>query len=180
MFAEIEVCEPPPEDDFYDMSAALTNAHQYILACAFDCPRQRQYHLQCLSRMVETARRQSNGNYKKYQLAYWEFSKCEEKLRLANRCAFQERLYSEMMRPMRVLLCRLTAIMVPWLLRGKYMDAIMRPLWFEMKEDYIPWREAMWHYRAKEQIQADDWAWLGPEMTEKQISAASAQFGGGF
>jgi len=54
---------------------------------------------------------------------------CEQKLRMANRVAFQERLYPEMQRPFRVLLSRINAVMVPWLLRGKYMGMIMTPLW---------------------------------------------------
>jgi len=49
-----------------------------------------------------------------------------------------------------------------------------------MKEEYIPWREALWHYKGTGQVQSDDWTWLGPQMTEQQISVALGRFGGGF
>ncbi|KAH6691559.1 hypothetical protein F5X68DRAFT_252589 [Plectosphaerella plurivora] len=168
------------DDLFYHMSPAWVNYHCFLLACAFECNRQQGYNARNLRKIVESAEKQTRGSYATYQLAYWEFSQCEEALRDLVRIAFKEKGHQEAQRPMRVLVARLVAVMVPWILRGKYMGPIMVPLWFEMKEEYLPWREMLWHYIATGEVQSPDWAWLGTPMSELQITTALSRFGAGF
>lgn len=177
---EIIGCKPPEDDMFYHMSPTWLNYHCYLLGCAFETKRQQYYHLLNLKNHVHLVAKQISGDYAGYQLAYWEFSQCEEALRDLVRIAFKETGYQEAQRPMRVLVARLVAIMVPWLLRGRYMAVIIKPLWFEMKEEYLPWREMMWHYIATGEVQRDDWKWLGDQMSELQITTALLRFGVGF
>jgi hypothetical protein len=162
------------------MSSAWLNYHCYLLACAFECKRQKGYNTRNLRKIVELAEKQTSGNYAGYQLAYWEFSQCEEALRDLVRTAFKETGHQEAQRPMRVLVARLTAAMVPWILRGKYMGPIMVPLWIELKEEYLPWREMLWHFVATGEVHSTSWTWLGEPMSELQITTALSRFGAGF